>query len=155
MFISVLAGTEYGAFRWETPPLVTGNQERPFEFVLLDSPGLDTPGDATAFASHFTNPATGDGVIAFSNLGGDALLVVPQPLGPAMFYGHLAAFTRQAPREQNHALWQAVGRNMRERIGEQPIWLSTAGGGVPWLHVRLDTRPKYYGHEPYAAACLD
>ncbi|MGI9175867.1 MAG: DUF6940 family protein [Rhodothermales bacterium] len=28
------------------------------------------------------------------------------------------------------------------------MWLSTAGGGVSWLHVRLDSRPKYY-----AAVC--
>jgi hypothetical protein len=28
-------------------------------------------------------------------------------------------------------------------------WLSTAGMGVPWLHVRLDDRPKDYGHRPY------
>jgi hypothetical protein len=30
-----------------------------------------------------------------------------------------------------------------------PEWLSTAGAGVSWLHVRLDDRPKYYGYAPY------
>lgn len=30
-----------------------------------------------------------------------------------------------------------------------PIWLSTSGLGVYWLHVRLDTRPKYYNHDEY------
>jgi len=30
--------------------------------------------------------------------------------------------------------------------------LSTAGMGVYWLHVRLDTRPKYYQHTPYRDA---
>jgi hypothetical protein len=39
--------------------------------------------------------------------------------------------------------------NMAERIGEAPVWLSTAGMGVAWLHVRLDSRPTYYGHRPY------
>ena len=38
---------------------------------------------------------------------------------------------------------------MEARIGIQPIWLSTAGMGVPWLHVRLDSRPKYYAFGPY------
>jgi len=28
-------------------------------------------------------------------------------------------------------------------------WLSTSGLGVGWLHVRLDSRPKYYTYEPY------
>ena len=35
------------------------------------------------------------------------------------------------------------------RVGAEPVWLSTAGAGVPWLHVRLDDRPKYYGFGPY------
>ena len=30
-----------------------------------------------------------------------------------------------------------------------PIWLNTAGGGVAWLHIRLDHRPKYYRYLPY------
>ena len=30
-----------------------------------------------------------------------------------------------------------------------PTWVSTAGGGVAWLHVRLDSAPKYYTHRPY------
>ena len=29
------------------------------------------------------------------------------------------------------------------------LWLSTAGLGVYWLHLRLDTRPKYYSFQPY------
>jgi hypothetical protein len=34
----------------------------------------------------------------------------------------------------------------------KPVWLSTAGAGVSWLHVRLDDRPKYYGYRPYQEA---
>lgn len=56
---------------------------------------------------------------------------------------------RQAPEPQKHALWQRVGAAMQRRLSAKPVWLSTAGAGVPWLHVRLDDRPKYYGHAPY------
>jgi hypothetical protein len=38
---------------------------------------------------------------------------------------------------------------MSERVGSKVVWLSTAGAGVSWLHVRLDDRPKYYQFEPY------
>jgi hypothetical protein len=41
---------------------------------------------------------------------------------------------------------------MVARLGAKPVWLSTAGGGVSWLHVRLDDQPKYYGFEPYRHA---
>ena len=36
--------------------------------------------------------------------------------------------------------------------GAMPTWLSTAGMGVSWLHVRLDSQPKYYGFAAYWAA---
>ncbi len=30
------------------------------------------------------------------------------------------------------------------------VWVSTSGDGVSWLHLRIDTRPKYYQHAAYA-----
>jgi hypothetical protein len=85
----------------------------------------------------------------FPNLGRDAIMVVPCPLAASSAYGHLAAFVREAPDSQWHALWRSVGEAMARRVGARPMWLSTAGGGMSWLHVRLDDRPKYYGYEPY------
>lgn len=145
-FASVLAGTASAAFRWETPAVTKATANRPFEFVLLDAPGLDRPIDRSAFAEHFQPD---ESVVAFDNLRGDARLVVPCPVADDAAYGHLAAFVRRAPREQQCDLLQAVGRAMRARLGAAPVWLSTAGMGVAWLHVRLDSRPKYYGYAPY------
>jgi len=154
-FLTLLAEVPFDAFRWETPPITTDTADRSFEFVILDSPGLARPPDPVPFARHFsaTSPddASGvdDGIVVFENLGGDAVLVAPAPRGPAPAYGHLAAFTRRASAAQNHALWRTVGVVLERQIGAGPVWLSTAGGGVSWLHVRLDTRPKYYGFHPY------
>ncbi len=147
-FIVLLADSPFSAFRWETPPITTATANRPFEFVLLDSPGLATKPDVEAFAEHF-KAATASGVVEFPNLGRDAILVVPCPNGHHSAYGHLAAFIRQAPEPQKHALWEAIGTAMQRRLGTEPVWLSTAGAGVSWLHVRLDDRPKYYGYRPY------
>jgi hypothetical protein len=88
-------------------------------------------------------------VVEFPNLGNDALMVVPCPLAPPSAYAHIGAFVRQAPEAQRHALWKLVGAAMERRLGGKPVWLSTAGAGVSWLHVRLDDRPKYYGYGPY------
>ena len=60
-----------------------------------------------------------------------------------------AAFVRHAPERQKHALWERVGEAVERRLGPKPVWVSTAGAGVSWLHVRLDDRPKYYGYAPY------
>jgi hypothetical protein len=83
------------------------------------------------------------------SLGGDAQLIVPSPRTEISAYGHLAAFLRQAPQRQLDAFWRVVSTAVQSRIGEKPLWLNTAGGGVAWLHVRLDSRPKYYGYAPY------
>lgn len=150
MFIALLADAPYSAFRWETPPITTSTADRVFEFVLLDTPELARTPDAGAFAEHF-KPAAARGVVEFSNLGKDAILVAPCPIVSSAAYGHLAAFVRQAPESQRHALWELVGAAMGRRLSSRPVWLSTAGGGVSWLHVRLDDWPKYYGYEPYRA----
>ncbi len=147
LFNALLADAPYAAFRWETPPVTNTTLTRAFEFVLLDSPGLAPHPDPDVFAEYFAGVSSG--VTVFSNLGGDAILVVPCPLAEPSAYGHLAAFVRLAPEPQRHALWQRVGEAMTRRVGVKPVWLSTAGAGVSWLHVRLDDRPKYYGFGPY------
>lgn len=148
-FNRILADSEFPAFRWETPPVTQSTLDRPFEFVLLKAVGQARQIDALTFAEHFQ---TDTAIVTFSSLRGDAMLVVPHPRDPQnqhSQYGHLASFVRDAPPEQVDQLWQSVAAAMKKRIGKKPVWLSTAGMGVSWLHVRLDDRPKYYGHAPY------
>lgn len=145
-FNAILADVPFSAFRWETPGVTVTTASRPFEFVLLDAPGLARRPDSEAFAEHFSPSKD---AIDFANLNGDAILVVPCPIAGPTAYGHLAAFVRTAPESQRDALWRLVGEVMARRIDRRPVWLSTAGAGVSWLHVRFDDRPKYYGHEPY------
>ncbi len=147
-FDALLAEAPYAAFRWESPPINHGTLSQRFEFVLLNSPDLERPADIAAFAGRFRDcPA--NGVVTFANLGGDATLIVPGPTADASCYAHVGAFVRHAPPQQQRAMWKAVGEAVAARISDKPVWLSTAGAGVAWLHVRLDDRPKYYGHRPY------
>lgn len=151
-FFSVLAEAPFAAYFLETPPVTESTLDRPFEFVLVDSPQLASVApEPRAFLSYFESQ--GDGVIAFPNLGKDAVLVVPCPRAPLATYPHLGAFVRGAPESQQHALWRAVGAALVERLSEQPIWLSTSGLGVYWVHIRLDSCPKYYTFRPYAQMC--
>ena len=147
-FIDLLKGSPFSVFRWETPPVTHASADRPFEFVLLDSPEIALCPDPIEFAEHFDGLEPG-AVVEFPNLGRDAILVVPVPDEAGSDFGHLASFVRNARAPQQHGLWQSVAAAMQRRIGPKPVWLSTAGGGVAWLHVRLDDRPKYYGHAPY------
>lgn len=144
-FSQILADCSFRAFRWETPPVTTSTIDRDFEFVLLKCDTLERPVDRFSFAEHFS---TSD-VVTIPNLSGDAILVVPCPVADDRCYGHIAAFVRNAPEHQVQAMWKEVARAMTDRLSQTPVWLSTAGMGVSWLHVRLDNRPKYYGHETY------
>ena len=153
-FAKILRDAPFDAYRWETPPVTKATLDREFQFVLIDCPPLARPADRRAFAEFFDAAAPEEQAIVFENLGRDATLVVPCPPGDAAaanvdHFAHLASFVRQADDEQVDAFWQLVGRTMCEKVGDQPLWLSTAGIGVAWLHVRLDQRPKYYAHRPY------
>ncbi len=150
-FIALLLESPFPAFRWETPPVTKATVDRPFEFVLLDSPFLAGDPDPSAFVKYFA-AATSGAVIEFPNLGNDAIMVVPCPDETRSDYGHLAAFLQNASESQQHELWELVGIAMQRRLSTKPVWLSTAGGGVAWLHVRLDDRPKYYGYNAYRSA---
>ena len=148
-FNAMLADTPFTAFRWETPPVTTNTISQAFEFVILNDPWLANRPDSDAFAKHFNQSPEKD-VLVFPNLGRDAIMIVPSLRTAVSAYGHLAAFVREAPKTQQHLFWQVVGETMTQRINNtKPVWLSTAGGGVNWLHVRLDDRPKYYGFGPY------
>lgn len=147
-FMALLAEAPFRAFFWETPPITHPTWHRPFEFVLIDSPALAHVQAEPHFFEKYFKEATEE-VIAFSNLGKDALLVVPSPVTTLSAYPHLAAFVRHAPVSQVHMLWQQVGKAMEKQVSDQPIWLSTSGLGVYWLHIRLDSYPKYYQYLPY------
>ena len=76
---------------------------------------------------------------------------------------HLGAFIKHAPMELIHVFLKTVGNAMLERFktieddgfhaiskDHKKLWLSTSGLGVKWVHVRIDSSPKYYNWEPYS-----
>lgn len=146
-FIGVLRNLPINAYKWETPAISESLLTRNFEFVVTEAPWLDRAADARDFSEHLSQ--RDEAVVSFSNLGGDAQLLVPTNQDPNTNYCHLGAFTQSAPEQQQQAFWQAVGRMGLELVTENPLWISTAGDGVPWLHLRFDQRPKYYVHKSY------
>lgn len=144
---SLLADCLFDAFFWENKPVTNSSANELYECTLVNSDQLSgVPPDATTFDSYFKKEA---GVVSFLNLGGDAQLVVPCPVGDDAIYTHIGNFVRKAPRTQLIDFWSWVGHEMLNHIQAQPRWLSTSGLGVYWLHVRIDSVPKYYQTEEY------
>jgi len=149
-FSRTLAEAPWPAYFWEVPPLHQEGAARPAEFVLVKSPSLARVApDPDTFRDHFKD--ANNSIISFRNLGGDALLVVPVPQKNLEPYSHLAAFVRNAPKRQLQSLWQQLGHCVMENLDKRPLWVSTSGLGVHWLHLRLDSRPKYYQYLPYCS----
>ncbi len=149
-FNQLLADVPFKAFFWEMPPLTRSTLDQMFECIVVDSPALaGVHSNAEAFAAYFKSDSADEAVVGFPNLGHDAYLVAPLPVGALDLYPHLATFVRGAPATQQQAFWKSVGISVVQRLCEKPLWLSTSGLGVYWLHVRLDSFPKYYTYEPY------
>ena len=154
-FVKILRESEFKAYFWETPPVTNKTADRTdFEFVLVKCTSLAKKlPDFDAFKEHFEE--TDNDIATFSNLGRDAVLVAPVNVNNAD-YSHLAAVLRYDHNQtQIHNLWIAAGQAAEKQLKEnpsKPLWISASGLGIYWLHVRLDSRPKYYTYAPYRSA---
>jgi hypothetical protein len=150
-FSDMLAASPFEGLFWETPPLTPQSLDAPFESVVLRGAALARQkADPAPFAKHIGALHGESKIAAFSNLGGDADLIVPCDSGTGADYAHLAAFLRTAPAAQKAALWSTVAEAVEPWLARgERFWVSTAGLGVSWVHVRIDSRPKYYRHAPY------
>lgn len=138
----------YEAFYWEHPAVKKEFLEKKYECILQRSRPLeDLPINENAFKDYiYLNEQATD----FMNLGKNARLVVPTKKTEKEIYNHLGKFIRLAKNKQILELFKSVGTSIIEEIEEgKLIWLNTAGLGVIWLHIRMDTRPKYYKTKRY------
>jgi len=157
LFVKELRDVSFEAYFFEMPPVTADDFEsKDFEFVLVDSPVLagNTNADTKTFQEHFTSECT---VVTFPNISNDATLIAPCPLHDnsktnLSHYTHLASFLRHGNEMQVEELWRRVASAVSQRVregGGNRFWVSTSGLGVDWLHMRLDSRPKYYTFTEY------
>ncbi len=148
-YLSIFKKYGFNSYIWETPPISTCFVNRPFEFVLHNTPKASQNPDLDTFDQYFDVSTTNQGIVVFPNLGHDATLVVPSPYREKADYSGLAEFFDEAPLFQQRALWAVLARQVKMQLSENPMWISVAGGGISWLHIRLDSNPKYYRYMPY------
>lgn len=178
----VIASSPFDSVLFETPGCNWLNSAiKPFEFALVNQPSLkafaEGNPDRHAFEEYFTsqscssseNDGRGDrdplAVCAFPNLGKDATLISPLPQSGIndATYSHLASFIRKAPQEQVTQFWKLSARTLigelkhkHERINDYAgTWFSTNGMGVAWLHLRIDSLPKYFSYVPFTKPGLN
>ena len=154
----IISDSPYDGVFFETPGVdVTSVSTTPIEFVLVNAPQLvrfaESHPDEAAFAEHFGSCSREQTVCAFDNLGGDARLVAPRKKSigakDGKVYSHLASFVRGATEYQIANLWELAASEYLRAVQSEKTWFSTNGMGVAWLHVRLDSYPKYYQYAPF------
>ena len=133
----------FKAFYWEHPALKVDYLDKRYECILQKSRPLEQlPANESAFKDYISGE---DGVVDFMNLGKNARLVVPTKKSEEEIYNHFGRFIRFAENQQIIEVFERIGTLIEDGSRQNEIiWLNTAGLGVIWLHVRMDTRPKYY-----------
>jgi hypothetical protein len=150
----------FKAYFWECAPVSREllQSHAAFEFALIDSAFLARKhADITDFKDYFKG-TTGQPVMkVFPNRGGDTMMVVPaQATSDPEDYTHISAFfSGNAPVQQKDAAWRALGHAISEELRKKDVvWVSTDGTGVPWMHLRIASRPKYFKIGRYRDPCF-
>ena len=145
-YTQLLTHPGYPGFCWETPPVTTQTLDRDHEFVVVRSDShVSLTQNWTPFAEHFCE---GQLAASFLNLGKNGRMIAPSP-DPSFDGASISTFLTTASADRIFALWAKTGEDISKDINHRPVWLSTAGLGVSWLHIRIDSRPKYYRYAPY------
>lgn len=149
-FSYTLGRSEHAAFALETTPVSLRTLDKPFQMVLINAPNLvNAKPNKLAFQKQLKGHQP---VVCFANRGGDAILVAPTKWANDSHYTHLASFIRNAPEYQQLLLWSTLGTAIEvrlEELGRKSLWISTSATGVRWVHMRLDSEPKYYKYTPF------
>ena len=128
-------------FFWETTPIT--NEDSSFQEKFIQSKSLNMlQEDWSRFKQQLSENKT-----SFYNLSGDALLVVPVPVQTKKRnFTTLKDFMDTASVTQQKRFWKEVAKQIKEltKNGDKKYWVSVHGLGVPYLHVRICTKPKYY-----------
>jgi hypothetical protein len=137
----------HGRFLYETAP-VDRRFNRVFKEKFILSTKLDHFGqkqDFTAFKDNLRQTKNKN-VGAWLNLSGDAVLIVPVPKKGKNF-ATMKDFIDNATLTQQKAFWKRVAAEIEtvfKTTTLEKVYLNAHGLGVPYFHLRLDTRPKYY-----------
>ena len=139
------------AFIWKTSPISSKRDLVYKETVKKDSK-LDQRGVIQDYTPFLKDPIDllnsknrNKEAITSTNLSGDTHLVIPMPRS-GKNYANMYNFMISASGSQQKALWKLVAQTVEKLLKSYDyLWVSTHGHGVNYLHVRLSTRPKYYG----------
>jgi hypothetical protein len=132
-------------FHWNTSVLKNGGKSK-FVEKFKTNKELPEKQKVKEFKDHILK-SKNKYVVAFPNLSGDTMLVVPMPRS-GKNYATLKGFVDNAPVIQQIELWRKVAEMARKQMNNYgKVWISAHGLGVSYVHIRICNKPKYYFDE--------
>ncbi len=99
--------------------------------------------DYSSFTEYLKS-STNKYVVSFYNLSGDTKLIIPYPRKNKQ-YTTIKDFIDNASQNQQKEFWKFVYFEVKDYLKtNENVYISTHGLGVPYFHLRLCNRPKYY-----------
>lgn len=136
------------SFYYETTPITIKMDTTYQDTYIEDSYLSNMIQDFTPFINQI-NKSKEKYVFSFYNLSKSAYLIIPIPRKDKIFTT-LKDFMDNASKTQQKEFWKQVAKSTIGMLQKhKKVWISTHGTGVPYLHVRIDIKPKYYITEKF------
>ena len=128
----------------------------PYQSEFVETRVFDdtkTQQDFSAFGSQITanykSSKPEKYALAFGNIGNTSMLIIPVPkYSPSLEYKNFMTirdFMDNASITHQREFWKTAAKQIMEYLKtHDQVWVSTHGLGVPYFHLRLDPKPKYY-----------
>lgn len=130
-------------FFYETS-FISSNYEEEYKEKFIESDLFDNMKQNYKLFKKYIIKSKNKYVITFLNLSKTSLLIIPYPKQNKKFTT-LKHFIDNSTKLQQKKFWKKVSNSIKKMLKiYKKVWVSTHGTGVPYLHIRIDTIPKYY-----------
>ena len=134
-----------GKFQWNTSVLKNNGKSKYLEEFMVNKE-LPKSQDLSAF-KEYVKKSNNKYAVSFPNPSGDTILVIPMPRANKNF-ATIKDFMDNASELHKKKFWQESARIIREEMkNSKHLWISAHGLGVPYFHLRICQKPKYYFSE--------
>ena len=128
-------------FIYETSPIIQENSTYKDKFIIENR--LENEQNYNAF-SEYINSSDNENATYFKNISGSSILIIPMPREGKNF-STIKNFIDNADDTQKKEFWKIASYVIKlEMKHNKSLWISTHGLGVPYFHLRIDDKPKYY-----------
>jgi hypothetical protein len=134
------ARSKFKQYRIIFPPVNESSLQKPFSYYFIPIFAVAKRTDTETFRNILEKDKSNRNFVVFKNLSKTSLLFSPKiiPGTDIITYRYISDFMEYATIKQITDIWTAVGHVALELSKKTTIFINTHGGGVAFLHIRID-----------------